>query len=207
MPVLDRLVAAKVRAEFGGRLRRAIAGGAMPSAVSRLFLAMGIDVLQGYGMTESSPIVSVNSPTRNDPATVGEPIEGVEVRIGGDDELMVRGPNVMMGYWRREAETARALEPDGWLHTGDRASLENGMITRSRGASRTSSSPRGVAYFGNWATARPIFARARARTSSDLSASPSSPAIASSLAARSAAPRSRTASAAMNGRCSPITIT
>jgi long-chain acyl-CoA synthetase len=130
MPILDRLVAAKVRAQFGGRLRRAIAGGApMPSAVSRLFLAMGIDVLQGYGMTESSPIVSVNSPTRNDPATVGDPIEGVEVRIGGDDELMVRGPNVMMGYWRREAETARALEPDGWLHTGDRASLENGMIT------------------------------------------------------------------------------
>ena len=130
MPILDRLVAAKVRAEFGGRLRQAIAGGApMPSAVSRLFLAMGIDVLQGYGMTETSPIVSVNSPTRNDPATVGEPIESVEVRIGADDELMVRGPNVMMGYWRREAETARVLEPDGWLHTGDKASLKDGLIT------------------------------------------------------------------------------
>ena len=82
MPILDRAVAANVRAEFGGRLSRAIAGGApMPSAVSRCFLAMGIDVLQGYGMTETSPIVSVNSPTRNDPATVGEPIEGVEVRM------------------------------------------------------------------------------------------------------------------------------
>ena len=130
MPILDRLVAAKVRAEFGGRLRQAIAGGApMPSAVSRLFLAMEIDVLQGYGMTETSPIVSVNSPTRNDPAAVGEPIESVEVRIGADDELMVRGPNVMMGYWRREAETARVLEPDGWLHTGDKASLKDGLIT------------------------------------------------------------------------------
>ena len=80
-------------------------------------------------MTETSPIVSVNSPTRNDPATVGEPIESVEVRIGADDELMVRGPNVMMGYWRREAETARVLEPDGWLHTGDKASLKDGLIT------------------------------------------------------------------------------
>ncbi len=130
MPILDRWVAANVRAQFGGRLREAIAGGApMPSAVSHLFLAMGIDVLQGYGMTESSPIVSVNSPTRNDPATVGEPIDDVEVRIGADDELMVRGPNVMLGYWRREAETARALEPDGWLHTGDKASFKDGMIT------------------------------------------------------------------------------
>ena len=130
MPILDRAVAANVRAEFGGRLSRAIAGGApMPSAVSRCFLAMGIDVLQGYGMTETSPIVSVNSPTRNDPATVGEPIEGVEVRIGAGDEILVRGPNVMMGYWRREAETARALEPDGWLHTGDKGSLRDGRIT------------------------------------------------------------------------------
>lgn len=130
MPVLDKLVAAKVRAEFGGRLRDAIAGGApMPSAVSHCLLAMGIDVLQGYGMTETSPIVSVNSPTRNDPATVGEPIEGVEVKIGANDELMVRGPNVMTGYWRREVETRRALEPDGWLHTGDKASLKDGLIT------------------------------------------------------------------------------
>jgi long-chain acyl-CoA synthetase len=130
MAILDRRVAAKIRAEFGGRLREAIAGGApMPSAVSHCFLAMGIDVLQGYGMTETSPVVSVNSPTRNDPATVGEPIEGVEVRIGANDELMVKGPNVMMGYWRREAETTRALEPDGWLHTGDQASLKDGLIT------------------------------------------------------------------------------
>ena len=129
-PILDRLVAAKIRAEFGGRLRVAVSGGApMPPAVSHRFLAMGIDVLQGYGMTETSPIVSANSPTRNDPATVGEPIEGVEVKIGSNDELMVRGPNVMMGYWRRQEETARVLEPDGWLHTGDQASLKDGVIT------------------------------------------------------------------------------
>ena len=74
MPILDRLVAANIRAQLGGRLREAIAGGApMPSAVSHCFLAMGIDVLQGYGMTETSPIVSVNSPSHNDPSTVGEP--------------------------------------------------------------------------------------------------------------------------------------
>jgi long-chain acyl-CoA synthetase len=129
-PILDRLVAAKIRAQFGGRLRVAVSGGApMPPAVSHCFLAMGIDVLQGYGMTETSPILSANSPTRNDPATVGEPIEGVEVKIGANDELMVRGPNVMMGYWRRPEETARVLEPDGWLHTGDQASLKDGVIT------------------------------------------------------------------------------
>jgi len=121
---LDKLVAAKVRAAFGGRLRLAVAGGApMPFAVSRFFLAMGVDVLQGYGMTESAPVVSVNRIERNDPESVGEIIPGVEVRIGDNDELMVKGPNVMLGYWRRPEDTQRALEPDGWLHTGDQARL------------------------------------------------------------------------------------
>jgi long-chain acyl-CoA synthetase len=126
---LDRLVASKVRAAFGGRLRIAVAGGApMPLAVSRFFLVMGVAVEQGYGMTESSPIISVNRPERNDPESVGETIPGVEVRIGDNDELMVRGPGVMLGYWRRPEETAHVLEPDGWLHTGDQASLRDGRI-------------------------------------------------------------------------------
>jgi long-chain acyl-CoA synthetase len=128
-PILDRLVARSIRAPFGGRLKVAVAGGApMPEAVSRCFLAMGINVMQGYGMTESAPVVSVNRLGRNDPATVGEPIPGVDVRIGDNDELMVRGPNVMMGYWRRPEETARVLDPDGWLHTGDQAWMRAGRI-------------------------------------------------------------------------------
>jgi len=128
-PVLDRLVAAKIRAEFGGRLRVAVAGGAaMPEAVSRCFLAMGVNVVQGYGMTETAPVVSVNRPDRNDPTTVGETIANVEVRVGENDELLVKGPNVMLGYWRRPEETRRVLEPEGWLHSGDQAIIRNDRL-------------------------------------------------------------------------------
>jgi long-chain acyl-CoA synthetase len=128
-PVLDRLVARKVRAAFGGRLRIAVAGGApMPFAVARLFLAMGVEVLQGYGMTESSPVVSVNRPGRNDPKSVGELLAGISVKLGANDELMVKGPSVMQGYWRRPDDSARALEADGWLHTGDQARIEGDRI-------------------------------------------------------------------------------
>jgi long-chain acyl-CoA synthetase len=126
---LDRLVAAKIRAEFGGRLRIAVAGGApMPLAVSRCFLAMGVNLLQGYGMTEASPVVSVNRIERNDPESVGEAIPGVEIRIGDNEELLVKGPDVMLGYWRRPEETRRVLEPDGWLHSGDQARIQDGRL-------------------------------------------------------------------------------
>jgi long-chain acyl-CoA synthetase len=126
---LDRLVAARIRAEFGGRLRVAVVGGApMPEAASKCFLAMGVNLLQGYGMTETSPVVSVNRLERNDPATVGETLGGVEIRIGANDELLVRGPNVMLGYWRKPEETQRVLEPDGWLHTGDQALIDGSRL-------------------------------------------------------------------------------
>ncbi len=126
---LDRFVAAKIRAEFGGRLRIAVAGGApLPESASKCFLAMGVNIVQGYGMTETAPVVSVNRSERNDPATVGEVISGVEVRIGDNDELLVKGPNVMLGYWRRAEETRRVLEPDGWLHTGDQAQFDKGRL-------------------------------------------------------------------------------
>jgi long-chain acyl-CoA synthetase len=128
-PALDRLVAKTVRAGFGGRLRFAVAGGApMPLPVARFFLAMGVELLQGYGMTESAPVVSVNRPGRNDPTSVGEPLPGVTVKLGENDELLVKGQNVMVGYWRRPEETAKVLEPDGWLHTGDQARLADGHI-------------------------------------------------------------------------------
>jgi long-chain acyl-CoA synthetase len=129
-PVLKRAVADKVLAQLGGRLRVAVSGGApVAEPIIRLFLALGLDVLQGYGMTETSPVVAVNTPDDNDPRTVGRPLDGVEVKIGDNSELMVRGPNVMVGYWRRPQDTRRAIEPDGWLHTGDQARIVDGRIT------------------------------------------------------------------------------
>jgi len=127
--LLDRLlVGPRVRAQFGGRLRFAITGGAALSlAVAERFRALGVEVLQGYGMTESSPVISANRPGANDPASVGPPIPGVEVRIGENDELLARGPNVMAGYLNRPEDTAKAIT-DGWLHTGDQAVLRDGRI-------------------------------------------------------------------------------
>jgi long-chain acyl-CoA synthetase len=113
---------------FGGRLRLAVSGGAaLSQAISRCFLGFGVPVVQGYGMTETSPVVSCNTPEDNDPASVGRLLEGVEARIGDNRELQVRGPGVMRGYWKREAETTQAFV-DGWLRTGDQASLEAGRV-------------------------------------------------------------------------------
>jgi len=99
----------------------------MSLAVAQRFRSLGIEVLQGYGMTESSPVVSANTPGDNDPTTVGRPVPGVEIRIGGNDELLVKGPNVMAGYLNRPDDTRRAIE-DGWLHTGDQAAIRDGRI-------------------------------------------------------------------------------
>ena len=127
-PLLDRLVAADVRTVFGGRLRFAVSGGAaLSQTISRSFLGFGVPVVQGYGMTETSPVVSCNTPEDNDPATVGRLLDGVEARIGDNRELLVRGPGVMRGYWKREADTAQAFV-DGWLRTGDQAVLEDGRL-------------------------------------------------------------------------------
>jgi len=127
--VLDRWVGARVRARFGGRLRAAVSGGApLTRQVARSFLALGVPILQGYGMTETSPVVACNRPDDNVPESVGRPLPGVEVRIGAEQELLVRGPNVMRGYWQRPEDTARVLEADGWLHTGDQAEIVAGRI-------------------------------------------------------------------------------
>ncbi len=129
-PLLKRLVADKVLAQLGGRLRVAVSGGApIAEPVIRLFLALGLDILQGYGMTETSPVVSVNTIADNDPRSVGHVLDGVEVKLGENDELLVRGPSVMLGYWNKPEETRRVKEADGWLHTGDQARIENGRIT------------------------------------------------------------------------------
>jgi len=129
-PLLQRLVARNVLARFGGRLRCALSGGApIAEPIVRLFLSLGLDVLQGYGMTETSPVVAVNTLDDNDPRTVGRALPGAEVRIGANDELQVRGPSVMLGYWHKPEDTAQTKDADGWLHTGDQARIANGRIT------------------------------------------------------------------------------
>ena len=117
---IERLLRPKIRARFGGRLKALVSGGApLNPEVGRFFEALGLTLLQGYGQTESGPVVSVNRPRAGiRMETVGPPIADAEVQIAGDGEILVRGELVMRGYWRNEAETARALQ-DGWLHTGD----------------------------------------------------------------------------------------
>ena len=128
-PLLDRLVARKLQAQFGGRLRVAVSGGApLAHALARCFLGLGVPLLQGYGMTETSPVVAANGLGDNDPASVGRALPGVEVRIGENRELQVRGPSVMKGYWKRADDTARTLTQDGWLSTGDQADIRDGRI-------------------------------------------------------------------------------
>ena len=128
-PLLERLVAGTLRAQFGGRVRVAVSGGApLSHAVARCFLGLGLPLLQGYGMTETSPVVSGNAVHDNDPATVGRALPGVEVRISANQELQVRGPLVMKGYWKRPEDTARVLTHDGWLCTGDQAVIDGGRI-------------------------------------------------------------------------------
>jgi long-chain acyl-CoA synthetase len=117
--VVERLVRGKVRARFGGRLKAFVSGGApLNRDIGLFFLALGVNVLQGYGQTEASPVISVNLPGKIKVDTVGPPFEGVEVKVASDGELLVRGPNVMLGYWNDPESTARAIR-DGWLHTGD----------------------------------------------------------------------------------------
>ncbi|MER0216688.1 MAG: long-chain fatty acid--CoA ligase [Nitrosomonas sp.] len=129
--ILKKLVADKVMAKLGGRLRMAMSGGAaLPAEVSRIFIGLGLPVLQGYGMTESSPVVCANRVEDNMPASVGLPIPGVEVKLGENNALLVRGPNVMLGYWNNPEATKAVISPDGWLNTGDIASIDaQGHVT------------------------------------------------------------------------------
>jgi long-chain acyl-CoA synthetase len=130
-PLLEKLVANKVMSKLGGRLRGAMSGGAALSAdVSRVFIGLGLPILQGYGMTESSPVVCSNTFEDNVPASVGRPIPGVEVKLGENNALLIRGPNVMLGYWNDPEATKAMMTPDGWLNSGDIAHIdENGRIS------------------------------------------------------------------------------
>jgi long-chain acyl-CoA synthetase len=118
-PLLDRIVRAKIRDRFGGKLKAAVSGGArLEPDVGRFFLSLGLVLLQGYGQTEAGPVISATLPASIQIDTVGPPLEGVELRLAEDGEILVRGDLVMDGYWRRPHDTAAAIQ-DGWLHTGD----------------------------------------------------------------------------------------
>ncbi|MGD9356521.1 MAG: AMP-binding protein, partial [Chromatiales bacterium] len=106
-------------------LRLAVLGGAaLPPAVARVFISLGIPMLQGYGLTETSPALTFNTFKSNIPESVGLPLRGVELRLGESDELMAKSPGVMLGYWNNHRATAEIMGPDGWLHTGDVARID-----------------------------------------------------------------------------------
>ncbi len=127
--VLHALVARPILARFGGRLRLVVVGGApFDPALARRFIGLGLPLLQGYGMTEASPVISVNLESDNAPESVGPPLPGVEARILESGELVVRGASVMLGYWRNDEATRAVLDAEGFLHTGDLAEIRGGKL-------------------------------------------------------------------------------
>lgn len=119
-PIIERLVSKTLLNQFGGQLRIAISGGAaLNSKVAKAFCGLGLPIIQGYGMTESSPIIAGNSLSYNHPSTVGKPLPQTQVRLGEDNEIQVSSPSVMKGYWNRPQATREAFTEDGWLKTGD----------------------------------------------------------------------------------------
>lgn len=125
-PTLNKLVASKVLEKLGGELRLAICGGAALSEdVAKLFIGLGLPLVQGYGLTESSPVVFANRIEDNIPSSIGIALPGAEVRIGENDELQSKGPFSMLGYWKNEQATKDTFTEDGWLKTGDKARIDD----------------------------------------------------------------------------------
>jgi long-chain acyl-CoA synthetase len=132
--LFDRLVYAKLRDAVGGRVQYAVSGGApLGERLGHFFRGVGLTVLEGYGLTETSAAAVVNKPSRNKIGTVGQPLPGVSLRIAGDGEILIKGPNVFAGYWQNKAATAETLDGDGWLATGDLGELDDEGFLRVTG--------------------------------------------------------------------------
>ncbi len=126
--ILEKIVRKKIKSQFGGELKTFVSGGgALDKEVGIFLNAIGLPTLQGYGLTETSPVVSCNPIDDIRVETVGPPFKGNEVKIASDGEILVKGENVMLGYWNNEDETNKVLK-DGWLHTGDIGIFENGYL-------------------------------------------------------------------------------
>jgi long-chain acyl-CoA synthetase len=128
-PLLNKLVAGKIMAKLGGKMKLAASGGApLPMPIARVFIGLGLNLVQGYGLTETSPILTANPEDDNDPGSVGVPLRGLELRIGENDELLARGPVIMLGYWDNPEATSDVIDAEGWFHTGDKARIENNHV-------------------------------------------------------------------------------
>ncbi len=132
--VFDRLVYRTLRAVMGGQLRFAVSGGGpLPERLNHFYHGIGVRVLEGYGMTETSPVLTINADDALRIGTVGQPLPGTSVRIAEDGEILVKGPQVFHGYWHNDEATQRTFTPDGWLQTGDLGSLDEQGFLRITG--------------------------------------------------------------------------